>query len=418
MLFFGFLVFIFLIIIRPQDFWAPVMGTRIVFYTMGVLLVVWIFSSIPKNLFQTALDKFVGLFFLAIIVSTLSVNWVSYSVEITIETFKQALIYFFAVTIIDDDQKFKLASWTLIVLMTVLAGVSILQYYGINITGAEMMWSDVKRVWQITMVGIFDNPNDIAYSVVLVIPFALGLFFHSNTYYTRISAIILFGISGYCIYISKSRGGYLAATFCILTWLFLWINNKTFKKAALVIGFIGLLSAFYVQSKDYREEGSAMGRVDAWVAGMHMLESSPIIGVGKGQFREHHKRDSHSSYVRAGSELGLMGLYAFVGIIYSALIFLIPAGVASPDKKWKIYQFGYISYLAAFVVASLFSTRTYDIVFLVVIALIANLKRVTIGKIKDYEDLEDVNEGLMNKQVVKLTILTLFMWKIFLIQTW
>jgi O-antigen ligase len=419
MLFFGLLLFIFLVTIRPQDFISGLMGARIVLYLMAVLLIGWLLSPVPKKMFRTSGDKFIGLFFLSMVISTLSVKWITYSVNTAIDTLKLALIYFFIVTIIENEQRFKIVTWTLVILMSVVGGISVLQYHGYDITGEGMIWSDDKQAWQIRGIGIFDNPNDIAYSVVLVVPFALGLIVQSRTFISYVGATILLGISSYAILITRSRGGYLATMVCLITWLNLRISGKTLKRVMILLGLIGIIGVFSIQTGGYREDSSAMGRVEAWVAGMSMLQSHPVIGVGKGQFREYHKRDSHNSYVRAGAELGLVGLYAFLGIIYAAFTFLLAKDVQIATVNWKLYNISYISYLSSFAVASLFSTRTYDMIFLVVIALVAVFKRLSMDKLENDENMAVIKEeSVLNKYVFALTILCVIIWKLFLVQTW
>ena len=419
MLNFGLYLLLILIIIRPQDFVPGIKGQPVVFGLMAVLLSGWILSPVDKRFFRTPQDKFVGLLFICIIISTISVNWISYSVDITVETIKIAFIYFFAISVLENENKFMTASWVMIGLMTIVALMGILQYFDCDITGAGMAWAGDKKGWQIRGIGNFDNPNDLAYSVVLIVPFALGLMIQLKNI-TKIFAILLLAISVYCIYLTKSRGGLLALSSSIFVWWYLWVSGKTLKRFAVFIMIIGLLSASVIQTKDYRDDSSSMDRIEAWVAGMSMLESHPFIGVGKGQFIEHHNRDSHSSYVRAGAELGVPGLYAFVGILYFTFFSLFSIKNNKNTEKWKIYYAGYGGFIGTYATASLFSTRTYDIVFLLVVGFSGVLSSLAQKESALHnEEISLVeNKRLWNKYVFALTIITIVVWKLFLIQVW
>ena len=57
-------------------------------------------------------------------------------------------------------------------------------------------------------------------------------------------------------------------------------------------------------------------RYDAWATGLDMWHHSPIFGVGAKQFSEHHFLTAHNSYVLNLAELGLVGLFLFVAILY------------------------------------------------------------------------------------------------------
>jgi O-antigen ligase len=63
-------------------------------------------------------------------------------------------------------------------------------------------------------------------------------------------------------------------------------------------------------------EDSAQGRIQAWSAGLGMLRSSPVLGVGFGSFTEYHELVAHNSFVHSLAELGLVGGYFFVGMFY------------------------------------------------------------------------------------------------------
>ncbi len=422
MLFFGLLFFVFLIIIRPQDFVAGVKDTRLVFYTMGVLLPAWFMAPFEKKLFQSPQDRFVLLFYAWFVMSTLTLFWIAYTIETFTETLKLALIYYFTVTIVDSEKRLKTTCWTMVFFMSLVALMGVLQYYGIDWTGAGMMWSDDKQVWQIRGIGFFDNPNDLAYSVILVVPFMLGLFFATDSVLVRAAAFSVLYLNAYCVYLTRSRGGQLALGVCLLTWVYLWLTDPVWKKRIRVVVLVGILVIFSVQTGGYRDDESAMGRIEAWVAGFSMMQAHPILGVGKGQFLEYFPRDAHNSYVRAGAELGVIGLYAFIGILFFSFMSLRHAPSDTLHLKWRLYHSSLGSFLASFAVASLFSTRIYDVVFMTVVSLTGILGRLMSQEAQE-EGIEElptilVEKGVWNKQVFWLTIATIVIWKLFLVQVW
>ncbi len=67
-----------------------------------------------------------------------------------------------------------------------------------------------------------------------------------------------------------------------------------------------------------------MGRYEAWSTGLTLFHGSPIYGVGPGQFVEYHYLTAHNSFVLAVAELGFVGLFLFVAIVYvSAKMLLV-----------------------------------------------------------------------------------------------
>jgi putative inorganic carbon (hco3(-)) transporter len=422
MLFSGLLIFIFLQIIRPQDFVPGLQGVRLVLYLMVVLLIGLLFSPIEKKLIRSPQDKYAGMFFVAIVLSTLALFWLSYVVDTAIEAMKTALMYYFIVMVIDKEDRFEKTIWAIVIFMGLVALMGVLQHYGYDITGAGMVADPGKGVWQIKGIGNFDNPNDLAYSAILIVPFALGFLFQSKAFMGRFIALIFLIVSIYCIYLTKSRGGQVALAASLASWLYFWARNPKRKRQVIIFAITGVIAVAVVQSTGYREDDSAMGRVEAWAEGWQLLKSHPIIGVGKGQFREHHKRDTHSSYVRASAELGLLGLYAFMGMIYAVGLTILNLQKSNIDNKWRPYSAGFGAYFVSYIAASAFSTRTYDLVFLICVALTGALGRFALG------DTDEVStEGVLfpaqtahlwNKNVFGITTAVLVAWYLFLRQVW
>ena len=422
MLFSGLLLFIFLQIIRPQDFVPGLQGVRLVLYLMVTLLIGLLFSPIEKNLIKSPQDKYTGMFLASIVLSTLSLFWLSYILDTAIETIKTALMYYFIVMVVVNEDRFRKTVWTIVVLMGWVALMGVLQYYGYDITGAGMGFAADKGVWQIKGIGNFDNPNDLAYSTVLVVPFALGLLFQTKAFLGRIIALGLLVVSTYCIYLTKSRGGQVALAAAFGTWIYLWTNNPKRKRQIMFLAITGIIAVGVTQSAGYREDQSAMGRIESWAEGWQLLKGHPIIGVGKGQFREYHKVDTHNSYVRAGAELGLLGLYAYMGIIYAVALTIFSEQKPVVDEKWRPYYAGFGAFFVSYIVASIFSTRTYDLIFLICVALVGAMGRLALGG-TDKVSAEGVlfpteTVHLWNKNIFGITIAVVIAWYLFLRQVW
>ncbi len=344
MLFFGLLVYIFLQIIRPQDFVTGLEGSRLVLYLMVILLFGLLFSPVEKKILRSPQDKFAGLFLFSCVFSVLGTFWISGIVDTTIETFKIVLMYYSIVIIVDSEVKLRVAIWTMIILMAIVGLMGVLQYHGYDITGAGMRWASDKSVWQIYGIGNFDNPNDMAYSTVLVVPFGLGLLFLGKGFLGRLGGLILLGISIYCIYLTRSRGGQVALAACLFSWAYFWLRNPKIKRIMVIFAIGGVLAVAVAQATGYRDDESSMGRIEAWSEGWQLLKSHPLTGVGKQNFIEYHERDTHNSFVRAGAELGLFGLYCFVGILYGVGLTIKRLQDPSVEIEWRLYYAGFGSF--------------------------------------------------------------------------
>lgn len=423
MLFFGLLFFIFLQVIRPQDFVPGLVGVRLVLYTMPPLLVGLLLSPVKKKIFLSPQDKFAGLFMCTWVFSMLSTFWITAIINETIGATKYLMIYYFIVLIIDNEKKFKIAAWTTVVLMFIVGLMGVLQFYGYNITGAEMHWTGFKGTgWAINGIGMFNNPNLLAYAVILVIPFALGLLFQTKKFIARFFALVSLLLTFYCIYLTRSRGGQIATAACLFSWFYFWTRNPKAKRFMLVVALGGILAVISAKATGYRQDESAMGRIEAWSAGWQMLKGHPLSGVGRENWFEHHGVDSHNSFVRAGAELGLFGLYSFVGMLYATGLTIKKLQEASVDEKWRLYSCGFGSFFISSVIGSIFATKTYDMLFLMCVAFVGALGRFSL---KDTEAVDpegvlfpEETAHLFNKNVFGLTFAVLIVWYLFLRQVW
>jgi O-antigen ligase len=422
MLFYGLLAFIFLQIVRPQDFVPGLTGARLVLYLMLILLSLLLFSPVEKKIFRSPQDKFAGLFCVTIVLSTFTLFWITNMIDTSIMALKLAAMYYFITIIVDDENKFKMAVWAMVSFMEIVILLCLLHYHGYDL-GAAVVDFSPERGWVLKGKGLFDNPNDLAYSVVLVVPFALTLIFQAKGFLGRFAGLFLLITSIYCIYLTRSRGGQVALSACLFAWIFFWIRSKKTRRWIIIVAAFGFLSVVTVQTTGYREDESSMGRIEAWSEGWEIIKKHPFIGVGKEQFREFHKRDTHNSFVRAGAELGLFGLYAFVGMIYgvSLTIFRIQK---QPEQniKWRPYYASFAGFFTAYIIASAFSTRTYELLFFICVALVGVFGRLAL---KDTDDVSvdgvlfpGETAHLWNKNVFGPTIAILIAWYLFLRQVW
>jgi len=411
MLLSGLFIYLFLIIIRPQDFVSALLGLPLVYVTMVCILFVWFFSSGDKRLIKTGQDKYVVFLYILMILSTLTLHWLPYMVSTFKETMKVFLIYWFIVTIVDNEERFKTVIWMVVSLMFLVAMMGVLQFHGYDITGVGLLYD--RGNYRVRLTGIFDNPNDIAYSIMLVIPFALGLILDGKIF-ERLVGIAIFSAGIYCEMLCGSRGGQVALVVSMVVFFYYWFEKPIVRRIFFILGIAIVTVSISIQAKDYRSDSSAMNRVDAWGVAWELMKQNPVLGVGKDQFRENHKRDTHSSYMRAASELGLPGIYAFIAIISLAMRNMIFLLRHTPHGKERYYFSSIVGYLGGFLMGSIFSTRLYDPVFMLMIALSSAACR---NKIRQY------GEGtfmvpLVNKVLVVRTFLVLIGLKLFMVQAW
>lgn len=103
------------------------------------------------------------------------------------------------------------------------------------------------------------------------------------------------------------------------------LNGKVKKKAALPLAgiaiVIGLL--FIVRSITLRQHTapgfSALMRLDYWRETLAIIGNSPLTGLGIGNFNLHPSRYAHNSYLQIWAETGILGISAYLWLVFRAL---------------------------------------------------------------------------------------------------
>ena len=171
---------------------------------------------------------------------------------------------------------------------------------------------------RITYLGFFNDPNDIGMYLVMNIPFAIYFYKKGQA----ISKIIMFSILAalfYGIYLTGSRGTMLGAGGLVAVY---FVVMNAGPKLFVTIIALAPIVATVITSLQSNIDESADGRLEAWYAGVLMLLSNPVFGVGMGQFLEEHGLVAHNSYIHVAGELGFPGYSLWGG----ALIFTVLTG--------------------------------------------------------------------------------------------
>jgi putative inorganic carbon (HCO3(-)) transporter len=165
--------------------------------------------------------------------------------------------------------------------------------------------------------GIYGDPNDLAMSLLIVLPFLFTTALSSESgLFLRLTGLGAIGTIVYAISLTQSRGGFLGLGALCASYVYRRFGRVSALVAVIVIVGVGLASGpSRLQQIDSRE-GSSQGRVLAWSAGLQMLKSNPVLGVGYGQFAVLHERAAHNSFVDTLGELGLVGGFFFIGMFY------------------------------------------------------------------------------------------------------
>ncbi len=226
----------------------------------------------------------------------------------------------------------------------------------------------------IDLVGLFNNPNDLAIQLVTMIPLVVGMALASKSKLRRLGYWAIGGLFLFAMLITFSRGAFLA--FVAMSALLVWKLGRAQRLKYTIISIIGgaiflavapgnyglrVLSIFF---PDLDPVGSAGARRDGLLLSIIVSIRNPWgIGIGNSPGFSPHGLQTHNSYTQVSSELGVVGLIAYVIFIVSAfrkLGAIEHTQNAAGTHDWFYYMaIGLQGSLVAFMVSSFFGSVAY-----------------------------------------------------------
>lgn len=364
----GLLIFLGLLYLRPEEYFPAIAGARATLLVSLLALFAWVTNAfLCRERFLLNLPSvfcFLGFCAVAVGSTLLCGGWVT---DVALDMLKLLVLFILIVHLVDTAPRLRMATGALLLFTAILGARTLWNYYH----GNALLHGETLRA---LATGIFGDPNDLALAMAMAMPLALcGIF--GGRWRTRLWCSGAVAVLIWTIYVTDSRGGMLA----LMTALFFYFRRRLGRWGTILgaTAILLLLAAGPSRMADLSaQERSAQGRVIAWEAGLRMLQSSPIWGVGKGQFTEHHRLTAHNSLMLCMAELGLVGTFFWLGLFY--FVFRDTRRAAGRPSGAVLSTALQIS-LATFMVGGFFLSRTYTPPLYVYLALAVAAARVEGG---------------------------------------
>lgn len=168
-----------------------------------------------------------------------------------------------------------------------------------------------REEMRITYLGFFSDPNDLGMFLVMNIAF-VGYLFSEPNKLNKLLMPMVFAILCYGVLMTGSRGTILGTLGVICLY---FMVKRAGAKLILFMAIMAPVAATLIASFGgiSASESSANGRLEAWYAGIQMLMSNPVFGVGMGNFMDYHGLVAHNSYIHVAAEMGVPG-YTLWGV--------------------------------------------------------------------------------------------------------
>lgn len=237
--------------------------------------------------------------------------------------------------------------------------------------------------------GFMSDNNSFALVLNMTLPLLLGIVIAERQRILKVVAAAMAALSVLTIFFTFSRGGLL--TFCVVGPMLIWRSRQRWLiTVLLILAVAGLLlvvpesftSEYMARAStinDYREDGSAQGRLNAWVTSWRVFLDYPIVGVGPNNlaavfFRYSPLQDrfrvAHNAYLQLLAECGLPALLLFLAALGFSLWRLDRLRKAPWVPAWaEVYARMLQISIVAYMVGSMFLNTAYSELIYHLIAL-------------------------------------------------
>jgi len=351
--------------------------------TFGSMLIHNMVEKKNIGLFQTRQARFFLLFLLWIAISGFSQPGV-FTRELFTRYGSFAILFCITICLVDSPARVRMVLWSCIISMLLASSVAIFQHFS-----AE----DVIRA-----KGTFSDSNYFCLYLLPIIPVAFYRASDERLCIQRVLARIATIALILAVIFTFSRGGMIGLAVVLFL---LALKSKRKLLAILILGII--ITIFVANMPDYFRERiektkielegektytSTYRRLLLVKGGWKMFLDKPLTGVGIGNFfwsvREYtpvriHPGLAHNMYIEVLAELGLIGMFLFMGIIFLTLRDLRRI-IKMASFSLKSYAQGLYVGLIAFLVSALFLHAQYEKFFWLFIFLTICLKNIVIKK--------------------------------------
>jgi len=259
-------------------------------------------------------------------ISSFSAIYARQAFNTTADFSKVILIYLLIENTVTTEKRLR------IVLLTCLIGGMFPALGTINNYMHGILKEGTRAAWK----GIFGNPNENAYALLILIPIAAGIAAMSR-WHIRVVLWGMIGVYLVAIFLTFSRGG-LLGLFAVLG-LMGWKQKSLVIRVGMVAVLIGGIAAggmFWGRKdgfKDLRTDTTVRQRFATYEAGALMFAANPLLGVGPGcslvAYPLYVPRDAHcgcqdqlvihNSFLQVLSELGSLGFIPWMVFLGAAM---------------------------------------------------------------------------------------------------
>lgn len=296
------------------------------------------------------------------------------------------IFYFVTRMAIDTPERLhRYLNWWVGMLL-VIAAFGVGSLFGIDVTGAKEM-TEIFKGRLALGTWIHNNPNSLGHTVILAIPAVYFTLFWRSSFSRRIAAVALMLLAGYCVYKTASRGSFIAGLAVVTFGMALGRP----KFVQVLIGVFVVTSATALLSvlprmkevSNLSADEGVQGRMMVWEIARTTTKTH-TYGDGWKEFEayieyegEVFPKATHSNYIRVAADLGIPGLFLYLGILWCAarsLFSLKSVGASDPvaERSRRIL----FVFLIGYMISGWMIDRSYQTEYFLLAAAVAAMYKM------------------------------------------
>jgi O-antigen ligase len=231
------------------------------------------------------------------------------------------LLIFISISIVDTLPRLR---WT---------SLALIGSYGVASLYVIREWQQGHLVYRNFRPGwIVGDSNYFATTAIFAIVLAFYFMQGKRPRWEKACCVVCLLLTILAVTFCASRGGFLGLAVAAL--FLVWRTKRRVRNLLLMGALVLPLSFALPMSSLHRfldpsmDFGSTQFHLEAWKAGLHMVEAHPVVGIGLGNFKPlmlsymspETNRDvdtvAHNMFIEVAAELGVPALLIFLGIFW------------------------------------------------------------------------------------------------------
>jgi probable O-glycosylation ligase (exosortase A-associated) len=275
--------------------------------------------------------------------------------------------------------------------MLVWAVVISLGYYGVKGGLFTIRSGGAYRVWG--PFGTFiEGNNEIALALVMVVPLMIYLVYLIANKWGKRAMWAAAGLCALASLGSYSRGAALALVGMLA---FLWLKSQEKLKLGLLLVMMIPPALLFMPEQwhnridtieNYEQDGSAMGRINAWRMAVNLAGDRPLTGGGFSIYNQElfaqyapipdDVHAAHSIYFQVLGEHGYVGLLLFLSIylvVWRNGTWVIKNARNLPELEWasRLVRMSQVSLIGFMVGGAFLSLAYFDVPYYIMVIMVA-----------------------------------------------